>query len=249
MHFVTWILHQTSHNGNIGSAARAIKTMGFDQLVLVNPKDLGAAKSPEAIALASGAEDVLTQLRVTDHLANACQDLPVVFGLTSRDREFGPPAISLQEACEIATQAQLSQTPVGFLFGTERTGLENEDLQYCSHRVWIDANPNYPSLNLSQAVMICAYEMRQAQMRHQQHSDATIPQSIQAVKKANIGAINAAMEHLKEGLEAIEFLDPAHPKKLMERLRHLFDRSQLQEEEVDLLRGIAKQMILHGQKG
>jgi tRNA/rRNA methyltransferase len=128
-----------------------------------------------------------------------------------------------------------------FLFGTERAGLSNEDFEHCSHRVWIDANPAYSSLNLAQAVMVCAYEMRQA-LQLNGLSMST------RYEHASLGAINAMMGHLKEGLEAIQFLDPSHPKKLMERLRAMFDRAGLQEEEVDILRGIAKQMIIQGKR-
>ena len=248
MSSVQWILHQTSHNGNVGSAARALKTMGFSELILVNPKDRSASTSSEAIALASGAEDVLQQLQVVNDLQEACESLPLVFGLTARDREFGPPAISLPQACQMALEALELGQSVAYLFGTERTGLENEDLQYCTHRVWIDANPVYSSLNLSQAVMICAYELRQAQIRQGVLPVASHNSAQLGREKATIGAVNAAMDHFREGLEAIEFLDPKHPKKLMERLRALFDRAQLEKEEVDLIRGIAKQMLLKGQK-
>ncbi len=248
MSSVHWILHQTSHNGNVGSAARALKTMGFNELVLVNPKDPNASASAEAIALASGAEDLLQSLTVVKDLQVACESLPLVFGLTARDREFGPPAISLPQACQMALQALENGQSIAYLFGTERTGLENEDLQYCTHRVWIDANPAYSSLNLAQAVMICAYALRQAQIQ-QGLIQASVHNSAQLGReKASIGAVNAAMEHLKSGLEAIEFLDPKHPKKLMERLRALFDRAELEKEEVDLIRGIAKQMLLKSQK-
>ncbi len=236
---ITWILHETSHAGNVGSAARAIKTMGFEKLCLVNPKSPDMLSAPEAIALASGADDVLQTTQVLSDLASACGPFPYVFGLTSRDREFGPPSISIQEACALAQQALTQKIPCAFLFGTERTGLRNEDFNYCSHRVWIDANPNYPSLNLAQAVMICAYEMRQALQL-----ELTSLQKDATLTRANIESINALMDHLSEGLEAIDFLDPKHPKKLIDRLRALFDRAELQTEEVLLLRGVAKQMLL-----
>ncbi len=248
MNSVHWILHQTSHNGNVGSAARAIKTMGFSELVLVNPKDPKAIQSLDAIALASGAENVLQSAVLVNDLSTACQNLPIVFGLTTRDREFGPPSITLKEACQIAVEALANGQSVGYLFGTERTGLENEDLQYCSHRVWIDANPAYSSLNLSQAVMICAYELRQTQIQSGLTNATLLNSTERSSEKATIGAVNAALDHLKEGLEAIEFLDPKHPKKLMERLRAMFDRAQLEKEEIDLIRGIAKQMLNQNQK-
>jgi len=237
----SWILHDTSHSGNVGSAARAIKTMGFYNLVLVNPRNPNATESEDAIALASGAEDVLKKALIKPDLDTACGPFQLVFGLSSRDREFGPPCISIEEACHLAKEALSNNAQCAFLFGTERTGLSNQDFNYCSHRVWIDANPEYPSLNLAQAVMVCAYEMRKTLFNPSSSPKSlnTIPSSL-----ASIDEINAMMEHLTQGLEAIEFLDPQHPKKLMERIRSLFDRAGLQNEEVQLLRGIAKQMIL-----
>jgi tRNA/rRNA methyltransferase len=242
----TWILHDTSHAGNVGSAARALKTMGFYQLTLVTPRNPDVLLSEEAIALASGADDVLQKTRLADTLDQVCGPLSLVFGLSSRDREFGPPVIPLDEACSLAKNALDQNLECAFLFGTERTGLSNHDYNYCSHRVWIDANPIYPSLNLAQAVMVCAYEMRQTLAKQPNPDTIISPKSPDHL--ANIAEINALMEHLQQGLETIDFLDPAHPKKLMERLRSLFDRAGLREEEVQLLRGIAKQMILSKDK-
>jgi tRNA/rRNA methyltransferase len=236
---ITWILHETSHAGNVGSAARAIKTMGFDDLILVKPKIPEVLQSPEAIALASGADDVLAKTHITEDLAKACGSNALVFGLSARDREFGPPNITLKEACKLAKDAIAQNTPCAFLFGTERTGLSNEDFNFCSHRVWIDANPVYSSLNLAQAVMVCAYEMRQTLI-----SDIQPQSEPSLANRAPMKDVIALMEHLTEGLEAIEFLNPKHPKKLMDRIRHLFDRAGLQNEEVLLLRGVAKQMLL-----
>ena len=237
----SWILHDTSHSGNVGSAARAIKTMEFYNLVLVNPRNPNTTESEDAIALASGAEDVLKKALIKPDLETACGPFQLVFGLSSRDREFGPPCISIQEACLLAKEALSNNAQCAFLFGTERTGLSNQDFNYCSHRVWIDANPEYPSLNLAQAVMVCASEMRKTLF-----NPSSSPKSLNTTPSslASIDEINAMMEHLSQGLEAIEFLDPQHPKKLMERIRSLFDRAGLQNEEVQLLRGIAKQMIL-----
>ena len=239
MNYPAWILTQTSHPGNIGSAARAIKTMGFSTLILANPKGVNPHLTDEAIALASGADDVLRASIITPSLKEACADFQWVFGLTSRDREFGPPAINLQQAAQMLVEAQEMGQKTAFVFGTERTGLENEDFDCCTHRVWIDANPLYPSLNLAQAVMVCAYEARQALTTTESvHSSQPLPE------RATQEAIHAAMDHWREGLEAIGFLDPHHPKKLMQRLRALFDRAGLQKEEIDLIRGIAKQMLI-----
>jgi len=207
--------------------------------MLAAPKNKHAHQHPEAIALASGADDVLANVQIFDSVSQACGPFQWVFGLTSRDREFGPPAIPLKEAAELAARASRLGQGVAFLMGPERTGLENDDFSSCTHRVWIDANPAYPSLNLAQAVMVCAYEVRQA-IGQADLSNPTNPLQ----ERASQEAIQAAMEHWREGLIAIGYLDPAHPKKLMERLRAMFDRAGLQAEEVDLIRGIAKQMLL-----
>ncbi len=244
-----WVLMRTSHPGNVGSAARAIKTMGFSQLHLVEPAYEYMARKAEAISLSSGAFDVLEAAQNQSSLLDAVGNSQLVFGLTARDREFGPPAIALPEAISMASTALLAEQPIAFVFGTERTGLDNEDLKHCTHRVWIDANPSYPSLNLAQAMMIVAYSMRQGLMQALNVSSHSAPMksgSAEAVELADQHAIKAMLEHWQQGLEAIEFLDPHNPKKLMPRLQSLFARAALQKEEIDLLRGIAKQMLTHG---
>jgi tRNA/rRNA methyltransferase len=135
------------------------------------------------------------------------------------------------------------------VFGTERTGLDNDDLKHCTHRVWIDANPDYPSLNLAQAMMIVAYEMRQGLMTLLEIDSATSFSSIAsgaAPELADQAAIAAMLDHWQQGLIAIGYLDPENPKKLMPRLQSLLARASLQKEEIDLLRGIAKQMLQSG---
>jgi tRNA/rRNA methyltransferase len=239
---------RTSHPGNVGSAARAIKTMGFSALHLVNPAYEYMARKAEAISLSSGAFDVLEAAQNHESMLEALGDSQLVFGLTARDREFGPPAISLPEAVSMTSSAVVANKPVSFVFGTERTGLDNEDLKHCTHRVWIDANPSYPSLNLAQAMMIVAYSMRQGLMK-ELAIDSIAPESLasnNAPELADPSAIAAMLEHWQQGLEAIGYLNPENPKKLMPRLQSLFARAALQKEEIDLLRGIAKQMLQHG---
>jgi tRNA/rRNA methyltransferase len=245
---IRWVMMRTSHPGNVGSAARAIKTMGFSALHLVNPAYEYMARKAEAISLSSGAFDVLEAAQNHETMLEALGESQLVFGLTARDREFGPPAISLHEAVSMASSATVANKPVSFVFGTERTGLDNEDLKHCTHRVWIDANPSYPSLNLAQAMMIVAYSMRQGLMK-ELAIDSSAPESLasnNAPELADPSAIAAMLEHLQQGLEAIDYLDPENPKKLMPRLQSLFARAALQKEEIDLLRGIAKQMLQHG---
>ncbi len=245
---IRWVMMRTSHPGNVGSAARAIKTMGFSALHLVNPAYEYMARKAEAISLSSGAFDVLEAAQNHETMLEALGDSQLVFGLTARDREFGPPAISLPEAVSMASSAVVANKPVSFVFGTERTGLDNEDLKHCTHRVWIDANPSYPSLNLAQAMMIVAYSMRQGLMK-ELAIDSIPPETLasnNAPELADPSAIAAMLEHWQQGLEAIGYLDPENPKKLMPRLQSLFARAALQKEEIDLLRGIAKQMLQHG---
>jgi tRNA/rRNA methyltransferase len=246
---VRWVMVRTSHPGNVGSAARAIKTMGFSNLHLVDPAYQYMAKKAEAISLSSGAFDVLEGAQNHESLVNAVGTSQLVFGLTTRDREFGPPAIPLNEAIALASHALLADKPVAFVFGTERTGLDNDDLKHCTHRVWIDANPDYPSLNLAQAMMIVAYSMRQGLMNVLEIDSKTTYSEMSSsddVELADQAAITAMLDHWQQGLEAIGYLDPQNPKKLMPRLQSLFARTSLQKEEIDLLRGIAKQMLQHG---
>jgi tRNA/rRNA methyltransferase len=237
-----WVLVETSHPGNVGSAARALKTMGFSDLRLISPKISGVAQAPEAIALASGAIDILESSQESSSLESAVQDCPLVLGLTSRDREFGPPAISWQDARPLIEAAITGNQRVALLFGPERTGLDNHHLSLCTHRVWLDANPLYPSLNLAQAIMACAFTLRET-LNKDAGADP-LNSNIELVDYADPAAVAAMLEHWREGLEAIGYLDPANPKKLMPRLQALFARTRLHKEEIDLLRGIAKQMIL-----
>jgi tRNA/rRNA methyltransferase len=164
-------------------------------------------------------------------------------GLTSRDREFGPPALDWQSAKALIADTALRGGQVALLFGPERTGLDNEHLAFCTHRVWLDANPDYPSLNLAQAIMVCAYTLRETLSQDLKGSNALASREAMA-EFADPAAVAAMVEHWREGLEAIGYLDPANPKKLMPRIQALFARSRLHKEEIDLLRGIAKQMLL-----
>ncbi|SNX28666.1 tRNA/rRNA methyltransferase [Polynucleobacter meluiroseus] len=241
---IQWVLVETSHPGNVGSTARALKTMGFSELQLVNPKIAGVAQDPEAIALASGAQDLLAGAQEHPTLSSVVKNCTVVLGLTSREREFGPPALDWSSARQLILDAVKQNQQVALLFGPERTGLENEHLTMCTHRVWLDANPDYASLNLAQAVMVCAFTLRETLIQANTAFEKPAKVFVDHADYADPAAVTAMLEHLREGLEAIDYLDPANPKKLMTRLQALFARSRLHKEEIDLLRGIAKQMIL-----
>jgi len=238
---IRWVLVETSHPGNVGSAARALKTMGFQDLHLIKPKIPDIANQAEAIALASGAADLLESSQESDSLDSAVQGSSLVLGLTSREREFGPPAIDWETARGLITETVRNQGQVALVFGPERTGLENHHLSLCTHRVWLDANPDYPSLNLAQALMVCAYTLREAFLAGISQAPSN---SRDLSDYADPAAVAAMLEHWRQGLEAIGYLDPANPKKLMPRFEALFARSRLHQEEIDLLRGIAKQMLL-----
>ena len=240
-HLIRWVLVETSHPGNVGSAARALKTMGFQDLHLIKPKIPDIANQAEAIALASGAADLLESSQESESLDSAVQGCSLVLGLTSREREFGPPAIDWETARGLITDTVRNQGQVALVFGPERTGLENHHLSLCTHRVWLDANPDYPSLNLAQALMVCAYTLREAFLAGISQDSSN---SRDLSDYADPAAVAAMLEHWRQGLEAIGYLDPANPKKLMPRLEALFARSRLHQEEIDLLRGIAKQMLL-----
>jgi tRNA/rRNA methyltransferase len=215
--------------------------MGFSDLRLVNPKIKGVATEAEAIALASGASDVLESSQELSSLQDAVQGCPLVLGLTSRDREFGPPALDWSSARILIQEIVNNNGAVALLFGPERTGLDNDHLALCTHRVWLEANPAYPSLNLAQALMVCAYSLRETLLKHSKVSLLADREGM--ADFADPAAVSAMLEHWRQGLEAIGYLDPANPKKLMPRLQALFARSRLHKEEIDLLRGIAKQML------
>ena len=217
--------------------------MGFSDLRLINPKIKDVAANPDAVALASGAADILENSSESDSLATAVEGCSLVLGLTSRDREFGPPAMDWESARRLIADTSAGGGKVALLFGPERTGLDNDHLALCTHRVWLDANPAYPSLNLAQALMVCAYTLRET--LHSNRGDENALASRQEMADfADPAAVAAMLEHWREGLEAIGYLDPANPKKLMPRIQALFARSRLHKEEIDLLRGIAKQMLL-----
>lgn len=232
-----FVLVETSRPGNIGSAARAMKTMGFADLVLVNPRDPNALQDEEAIALASGATDVLAGAKIVGSLDEALAGCNFSVALSARPREFSPPlfeprALAQQLAADTGLRAAL-------VFGNERFGLSNGQVGKCSALVSVPANPDYSSLNLSQAVQVIAYECRVAAC------DGIQPPSGIGFRgdPADAEQIEGMLRHLEQALIEIEFLDPGNPKKLMPRLRRLFARAGLEVEEVNILRGIATQLI------
>lgn len=236
-----FVLVGTSHPGNVGAAARAMKTMGFDQLVLVDPRFPDVLEHEEAIAFASGAQDVLAAARVVGSFDEAIEGCNFAAALSARLREYSPPVIAPRAlAARLAAEDGLR---AALVFGSERYGLPNEVIERCNVLINIPANPEYSSLNLAQAVQLLAWEARQAA-----ESNHAAPQiaGFQGAA-AELDEIEGMFRHLEQALVEIDFLDPDNPKKLMPRLRRLFARSQLEKEEVNILRGIANK-ILHRRK-
>jgi len=240
---VRFIMTEPSHPGNVGSASRAIKTMGFEDLVLVAPKTPEITTQPEAIALASGALDVLERAAIYPELKDALAPVTLAFALTARERELGPPACDIRQAALMA-QEHLNAHPEGrvaLVVGTERSGLTNEHIELCHRVCHIPANPAYSSLNVSQAMQLGAWELRYALLQ------GAIPQKAapkdRGSQPASGEAVQALLVHWQQALEAVRFLDPEHPKKLMPRMRHLFNRGDLSRDEVDMWRGVCTAMI------
>ncbi len=232
-----FVLVETSRAGNIGAAARAIKTMGFSELVLVSPREADALHHEEAIAFASGANDVLSKARIVDSLDQALAGCNLTVALTARLREFSPP---LRSPRALAQQLHADNSlRCALVFGNERFGLSNEQVERCNALVSIPVNAEYASLNLAQAVQILAYECRVAAVGEQRGAMGIGFQG----EAASAEQIEGLFRHLEQALIEIEFLDPDHPKKLMPRLRRLFSRTGLETEEVNILRGIATQII------
>ncbi|OZI30570.1 RNA methyltransferase [Bordetella genomosp. 10] len=250
---VRFVMVQPSHPGNVGSAARAIKTMGFSGLSLVEPKFSDMTAQPEAVALASGAGDVLAAARVHATLEEALAPVTLAFAMTARVRDLGPPPCDIRQAAELA-RAHLdehAEGEVAIVLGTERAGLTNAHIAACHRICHIPANPEYSSLNVAQALQLAAWELRYALLIDSgapllPPAPAATPDP--GAAPASSAAVQALLAHWEEALVAVQFLDPRHPKKLLPRMRHLFSRSGLTRDEVDMLRGVCTAMLATARK-
>nr|WP_283254315.1 RNA methyltransferase [Ramlibacter paludis] len=223
---------QPSHAGNVGAAARAMKVMGFDDLVLVQPRWDDVLERDETIERASGAVDVLRKARAVDTLDEALDGVTHLCATVMTARDFGPPTRTPREHLEPLGRTGES---VGFLFGSERYGMRNEDVYRCHAALQIPTDPDYGSLNLAAAIQVIAYEWRQAL------GGFGAPR-VEPAPAADAQAVAGLLQHWEQSLVEIGFLDPAAPKKLMPRLNQLFNRAQPTPEEVHILRGVAKAM-------
>ena len=239
-----FILIETSHAGNVGGAARAMKVMGFDDLVLVRPRWSNVLRREETLQRASGALDVLRNARIVDSLDEALEGMTHVCATAMVARDFGPPTCTPRQ--HLAPLAPTSPQGVAFLFGSERFGMSNEDVYRCHVALRIPTNPAFGSLNLASAVQVIAYEWREA-LGGWGDARADAEQGVQAdpVERADARQIAGLLQHWEQSLVEIGFLDPAAPKKLMPRLQQLFNRAALTPEEVHILRGVARQMTRH----
>lgn len=238
------VLINTSHSGNIGSAARAMKTMGLSDLVLVDPVDFDPREPNEtSVAMASGAQDVLEGARVVSTFEEAIDDVAVVMGASARSRHLPWPLMHPRKATAKALDVLPSGQKVALVFGRERTGLTNDELAMCQVHIHIPTNQEYASLNVASAVQVLAYEMRMGILAYQGELDIQYEGDWGVSwdnELANQGEINGFMTHLEKTLVDIEFLDPTNPKQLMPRLRRLFQRAMPDKVEINILRGILK---------
>lgn len=227
-----FVLVNTSHPGNVGAAARSIKVMGFGDLVLVGPRHSDVLSHPQAVAMASGAGEVLAGARVVQDLASALEGVQQVCATAMTPRDFGPPVAAPRP--HLQAQATLPDAPrIAFVFGSERHGLGNDDVYRAHHCLSIPTHQGYGSLNLAQAVQVIAYEYRQALGGFE-------PPPAPDCLWADAASVEAALQHWQQALEDVGYLDPRAPKKLMPRLQRLLNRLQLAPEEVHILRGIAR---------
>lgn len=260
-----FILIETSHAGNVGAAARALKVMGFDELVLVRPRWANVLRREETIQRASGAHDVLNNCRIVATVEEALDGITHLCATAMTPRDFGPPTHAPREhfaalAARFVAEPQAGHK-LGILFGSERFGMKNEDVYRCHACLSIPTNPQFGSLNLAAAIQLLAYEWRLAlggfsqemavdvaseamekEANTGQGSEATA-MTMATTTIADAASVAAALAHWQEALEAIAFLDPASPKKLMPRLQQILNRAELRSEEIHILRGMAKKVL------
>ena len=226
---ISVVLIGTSHSGNIGSTARAMKVMGLTQLVLVAPTcDI----DDQAIALAAGAADIVENAKIVNSLDEAIADCGLVIGSSARSRTLEWPQLDPRE-CGIRSIQESTQHPVAILFGRERTGLTNEELQKCHCHVYIPANPEYSSLNLAMAVQTISYEIRMAALAAE-----STPQTVSKSDYPKEKELELFYQHLEKVLTETHFISHQQPGAIMSKLRRLFTRARPEVVELNILRGI-----------
>ena len=249
---IVFVLVGTTHSGNIGAAARAMKTMGFHSLRLV---DTCSHQSYDAIARASGASDVLDGATFFDTLGDAIADCHVVIGTSARARQLSVPLQSPREICDELAERKASSAPgqrVAMVFGQERSGLSNESLDVCTRLLRIPCNPDFSSLNLGSAVQVVSYELSQAlaslplgppvpgpgKWKAVDSGDEPAPSAEHAQLPASSEDMQRFFDHLERVMIATGFLNPDNPRQLRRRVRRYFERNRPENSEISILRGI-----------
>ena len=227
--FVQIVLVETSHPGNIGSVARAMKNMGLSNLVLIKPKKF---PHQEATALAGNATDILDRAQVFDSIEKAIQSSKVIYATSARERSIEWPILSAKDAASEIHSLAAEEIKVSILFGREDRGLTNEELGLCNFHVHIPTDPDYSSLNLAQAVQILVYEIRVASL-----SD-TEDKNYWDVELANTQQTEMLINHMDELMQQVEFYDVDNPRKLLLRVRRFFKRSNIDVMEANIFRGL-----------
>ena len=241
---------KTTHPGNVGAVARAMKNMGLSDLSLVSPEFNKVLSEDEAVRRSAGAEDVLTSAKTFSSLDDAVSDCHVLIGASARNRKMPWPLMNPRDCADEVlrllgeSKAVNSETKVAFLFGREASGLSNEELQRCHYHVNIPSNPEFSSLNLAMAVQVICYELRMALL----NSSESYSKNITAILSpkdsgwdeplASVDDLEGFLAHLEETLIKTEFHNPEKPRQLMTRLRRLFQRAHMDQMEVNILRGV-----------
>ena len=226
------VLVETTHPGNIGATARAMKTMGLSRLYLVSPQCILDRRAHE---MAAGADDVLQQAEVTDSLAAALSGTQMVFGTSARARDLALPGLTPAQAANVMVENS-GHHQIALVFGREHAGLTNDELMHCHYHVHIPTDPTFSSLNLAQAVQIVAYEVRMHALSPKPHTRKRVQ------PLATSDDLQPFYPHLTRVLLSIDFLKPDNPGRVEQRLRRLFNRAQLEAMELGLLRGILTQV-------
>ena len=226
------ILVAPTHPGNIGASARAMKTMGLEKLVLVQPKKF---PHQSAIEMAAGADDILDKAVVVESLQEALVGCHMVFASSARPREINLPGMK-PEVCARLISTCSHSTQVAIVFGREHAGLTNDELLQANYHVCIPANPDYSSLNLAQAVQIIAYELRLKVLSPE------VQTGIHTETLATADEVQGLQEHLEQVMTEVDFLKPSNPKRLPQRVRRLLNRTGLEQTEVNILRGLLTQI-------
>jgi tRNA (cytidine32/uridine32-2'-O)-methyltransferase len=234
------VLVGTSHSGNLGSVARAMKTMGLVRLSLVAPRTQVDA---HARALASGADDILDRLEWFPDLDQAVADCHWVMGASARSRRIEVPLLSPDDAGTAAVARASGDQQVALVFGREDRGLTNEELNLCHAHVHIPSSPDFSSLNLAAAVQVLTWSVRKAWLSGVAQGAGTVERNMADVPLASIDQINRMLDHWQEMLVAAGFLDPDKPRLVMPRFRRMFLRAGLRHDEVQMLRGVMTEVL------